>query len=85
LITAREAVELATVHGARALRLDGEIGTLETGNRATLQVVDLSRPHFAGCQDVWSALAYSARPSDVRDVVVDGVERVRAGALVGAQ
>lgn len=83
LITAEQAIDMATVHGARALGLAEEIGTLEVGKRATLQVVDLSRPHFEGCRDVWSALAYSARPSDVRDVIVDGVQRVLSGALIG--
>ncbi|WP_433508696.1 amidohydrolase family protein [Nonomuraea sp. CA-143628] len=83
LITAEQAIAMATVNGARALGLAGEIGTLEVGRRATLQVVDLSRPHFAGCRDVWSALTYSARPSDVRDVIVDGVQRVSSGALIG--
>jgi 5-methylthioadenosine/S-adenosylhomocysteine deaminase len=79
-VGARTVVRMATASGAAALGLD-DLGSLEPGKRATLQVVRLDGTHHFGPGDVWSSLAYSARPSDVRDVLIDGVVVVRAGAL----
>lgn len=69
---AREVLTMATAWGAAALGLDAEIGTLAAGKRADLIVVDLDRPHLQPHYDPYSALVYSAKGSDVRDVLVDG-------------
>ncbi|GAA3055020.1 amidohydrolase family protein [Pseudonocardia yunnanensis] len=63
---------MATIEGARAIGLDHEIGSLEVGKRADLITIDLSQPHLTPAADLEAALVYSARGSDVRDVVVDG-------------
>jgi 5-methylthioadenosine/S-adenosylhomocysteine deaminase len=68
-----EVVAMATIRGAKALGLEDEIGSLETGKRADIAVVDLAGPH---CQpagdDPHATLVYCARASDVTDVIVDG-------------
>jgi len=80
---AAEVMAMATVRGARALRLEREIGTLEEGKKADLAVVDLSGPH---CQprgpDPHGTLVYCARASDVTDVLVDGRIVVRGRRLL---
>jgi 5-methylthioadenosine/S-adenosylhomocysteine deaminase len=81
-LPAREVVSMATREGARALGLDGEIGSLEPGKRADVQVVDATRVHLAPGPDPFSTLVYAARGSDVRMVAVDGRVLVREGALV---
>ena len=63
---------MATREGARALGLDDEIGSIETGKRADLILVDRDRPHLATSPDPFSAIVYAARPSDVRTTIVDG-------------
>src|SRR2546427_12490701 len=71
-------LELATIGGARALGLEGEIGSITAGKRADLVGLDLGEPHLRpSTGDPVSAIVYSARASDVRGVVVDG----RAGGL----
>jgi 5-methylthioadenosine/S-adenosylhomocysteine deaminase len=65
-LTARDAVHMATREGARALGLDGEIGSIEIGKRADLIVVDGHGP------DPYSTVVYSCRGTDVRTVIVDG-------------
>ena len=84
-LPAGQALELATLGGARALSLEDELGSLEPGKRADLLALDLSGPHAqpeAG--DLVSRLVYSARASDVRHVVVDGELVVQDSQLLTA-
>src|SRR6185503_2840810 len=72
-IPAGRALRIATIDGARALGLDGEIGSLETGKRADLIVVKLDTLHATPYPtDPISALVYSAQTADVQTVVIDG-------------
>lgn len=73
VIPAKQALRIATIEGARALGLEKEIGTLETGKRADLIAVNLNTLHAAPyANDPVSALVYSAQTSDVLTVVIDG-------------
>jgi cytosine/adenosine deaminase-related metal-dependent hydrolase len=68
-----QVLELATLGGARALGLERELGSIEEGKRADLQVVELSGLHAVPFgEDVIAQLVYSGRSSDVRHVVIDG-------------
>jgi 5-methylthioadenosine/S-adenosylhomocysteine deaminase len=82
VLTAREALWMATREGARALGLDREIGSVEPGKRADLIVVGRSTPHTAPDVDPWSTLVYASRGSDIRLTMVDGRVLAREGALV---
>lgn len=73
------ALEMATRRAAENLGLDDQIGSLEVGKRADILVVDLTGPHVTPVLDVVAAVAYSARGSDVRHVVVDGEVLVADG------
>ena len=75
---AREAVEMATIGGARALGLATEIGTLEPGKRADLCVVRLGDLHSTPAYDPYSALVYAARASDVLCTYLAGEPRYDA-------
>ena len=71
-LTAREAVEMATIGGARALGLNAEIGTLEPGKRADLCAVSLNALHATPAYDPYSALVYAASASDVVCTIIGG-------------
>jgi cytosine/adenosine deaminase-related metal-dependent hydrolase len=72
-MSARQVLEMATLNGARALGLQDEIGSIEPGKKADLIIVDPDGAHSTpGGSDVISQLVYSARSTDVRDVIVDG-------------
>jgi cytosine/adenosine deaminase-related metal-dependent hydrolase len=77
-MTCAEALELGTLHGARCLGRDDELGTLEVGKLADLVLWRLDDLDHAGIEDPLAALVLGARP--VADtVIVDGklvVERV---------
>jgi 5-methylthioadenosine/S-adenosylhomocysteine deaminase len=71
--TARTMLRLATIHGARALGLADEIGSLETGKRADIIAVDLSSsPHMVPTADPYSALVHTANQKDVLMTMVGG-------------
>lgn len=72
VLTANRVLRMATAGGAKALGLDDEIGSLEAGKRADLAIVRMSGLHATPAADVISALVYSAQPSDVETVIIDG-------------
>jgi len=76
-LPARQAFEMATIGGARALGLDKEIGSLENGKRADLVMIDLDVPNAVPMYDVYSQLVYALKGGNVQDVVVNGREVVR--------
>ena len=80
-LPARLALRMATTWGARALRLDSEVGSLEVGKRADVTVVDLTRLHTTPPSDIVSTIVYAAGAGDVRTVVVDGQVLMRDGEL----
>jgi 5-methylthioadenosine/S-adenosylhomocysteine deaminase len=72
VVTAEEALALATINGARALHMEGQIGSLEEGKRADLVVVDLDSLHQTPRYNIYSHLVYATKASDVRTVVIEG-------------
>lgn len=77
VMPARQAVELATIGGARVLGLDGLVGSLEVGKRADVAVLALdcvhNVPHFDLSPDnVYSQIVYAAKGHDVHHVLIDG-------------
>jgi 5-methylthioadenosine/S-adenosylhomocysteine deaminase len=71
-LTAEEALALATIGGARALHMDSDIGSLETGKRADLVVVDLDALNQTPRYNIYSHLVYATKAADVRTVVIEG-------------
>ena len=69
----------ATRGGAETLGLADRIGTLEAGKRADFIVVRTANAHVEPAEDVFSALVYSAKASDVTDVWVEGRRLLASG------
>ena len=86
-LPARTLLEMATIDGARVLGLDKQTGSLETGKVADLVQIDLGEPHTTPLYDIYSTLAYAAKASDVRNVMVHGrlVVRNRAALTLNRQ
>jgi 5-methylthioadenosine/S-adenosylhomocysteine deaminase len=81
--TASDVLAMATVEGARALGLDGTVGSLAPGRRADVVRLRGDRPGLANVHDPRQQVVYCTSPADVADVWVDGVRRVAGGELVG--
>jgi 5-methylthioadenosine/S-adenosylhomocysteine deaminase len=71
-LPAEAAVEMATIRGARALGMEKEIGSLESGKRADLISIRLDRPNAVPMYNVYSQMVYALKGSDVEDVMVNG-------------
>ena len=71
-IPAAAALEMATIEGARAIGMDREIGSLETGKRADVLVVSMSSARQTPMYDPVSHLVYVTHGDDVRTTIVNG-------------
>jgi 5-methylthioadenosine/S-adenosylhomocysteine deaminase len=71
-VSARAALDLATIGGARALAMDGAIGSLEAGKRADLITVSMASARQTPLYDPISHLVYTTRGDDVRTTIVNG-------------
>jgi 5-methylthioadenosine/S-adenosylhomocysteine deaminase len=72
VLTAREAFEMATLGGARALGLEREIGSLEAGKRADFVVVDLGEAATTPVYDPVDAMVFAASRRNVRQAFLSG-------------
>jgi 5-methylthioadenosine/S-adenosylhomocysteine deaminase len=71
-LPALTALRMATTGGARALGLADQIGSVEIGKRADLQLINLDRLHATPRPDPISTIVYAAEASDVESVIIDG-------------
>ncbi len=77
-LPATQALEMATIGGARALGMQKEIGSLEPGKRADLITVSLAAPHAVPMYNAYSQMVYALKGCDVEDVMINGRMVVRA-------
>ncbi len=81
-MNAKAVVEMATIEGARAIHLETEIGSLEPGKKADIILIDLDKPNAVPMYDVYAALAYSLKSSDVSTVIIGGKPVMRDHKLL---
>jgi 5-methylthioadenosine/S-adenosylhomocysteine deaminase len=79
VLPAVQIVFAATRGGAAVLGLSDRIGSLTPGKRADFVAIDVHRAHIQPFEDVYSALVYSIKASDVTDVWVEGRRLYAAG------
>jgi 5-methylthioadenosine/S-adenosylhomocysteine deaminase len=82
VVSAEQAFEMATIRGARALHLENLIGSIETGKRADIVIADFDSLHQTPYFNVYSALVYSTKAGDVRDVIINGKIVMRDRRLI---
>jgi cytosine/adenosine deaminase-related metal-dependent hydrolase len=81
-ITAEQALEMATIHGARVLGATDRIGSIEAGKLADLVVHSASRPEWHPGVDPVNSLVYSAQSNGIDRVLVGGEVVVEGGRPV---
>ncbi|SMC25690.1 Cytosine/adenosine deaminase [Andreprevotia lacus DSM 23236] len=80
-LPAWQALEMATLGGARALGWDDRIGTLEAGKAADMIAVDLSALGTQPCFDPVSHLVYALDRQQVSHVWINGELQLADGEL----
>jgi 5-methylthioadenosine/S-adenosylhomocysteine deaminase len=85
-----ETLRLATRGSAEALGMDTEIGSLESGKRADVAIIDLGAAHMRpiveyGRTNIVEQVVWSACGTDVRDTIVDGRVLMRNREVLSLQ
>ncbi len=81
LVNAREAMQMATAMGAKALFFE-KIGSLKAGWKADLIGLRYDRPHLTPMHNPLSQVVYAASAADVEMVMVNGRLLVEKGELI---
>ena len=71
-LSCEDALYLQTMGAANVLGIDHDIGSLETGKKADLVLIDITQPHLQPYYGSTAAFVYYARASDVTTSIVDG-------------
>ncbi len=79
--SAQQALEAATINGAKALGLESVTGSLEVGKAADIIAIDLSDMNTQPIYHPMSHLVYAVDRSQVSDVWVAGRQLVKSGQL----
>jgi 5-methylthioadenosine/S-adenosylhomocysteine deaminase len=82
LVTARQALRMATRGGAQALGLGDRVGQIRVGMEADIVLLDFHQAHLTPQYDVVSHLIYAARAGDVLTVFVNGRPLLRDRKLL---
>ncbi|MCX5848662.1 MAG: amidohydrolase [Deltaproteobacteria bacterium] len=72
VMKAETVCQMATVGGAKVLGLDKLIGSIETGKKADIILVDMNQPHLTPLYNCYSQLVYAARGADVKTSIING-------------
>ncbi len=76
ILNARQVLAMATIEGARAIRLEDKIGSLEIGKYADITLIDIDEPHLQPLFDPYTQIIYSSTGKDVDTVIINGQIKV---------
>lgn len=77
-------LEMITIDAARAIGMDREIGSLESGKKADVAIIDMRKPHLTPNWMPVHRLVHQAQGSDVDTVIVDGKLLMENGNVLTA-
>nr|MBA3270093.1 amidohydrolase family protein [Acidobacteriota bacterium] len=81
-LSARTALEMATIGGARVIGREKQLGSLEAGKLADVLVVRMDQPRQTPMYDPISHLVYTTRGDDVETTIVNGKMLMRGGKVL---
>ena len=81
VMDASTVLKMATIRGAKALGFDQVIGSLETGKKADLIIIDPNKPHLTPMYNPVSHLVYAAMGSDVTTSIINGTVVMEGGKI----
>ena len=81
-ITAEQALEMATLHGARVMGVPDLVGAIEANRRADIVIDRMQRPEWHPGLDPVYDLVYAAQSKTVDTVLIDGEVILKDGRFV---
>lgn len=72
LMGAEQAIEMATINGAKTMGMEHEIGSLESGKKADIVIFDTNRLEWRPLYNEVQSLIYSATGDSVESVIING-------------
>jgi 5-methylthioadenosine/S-adenosylhomocysteine deaminase len=72
VMNAETVCKMATIGGAKALGMDKLIGSIETGKKADMILMDMNQPHLTPLYHYYSQLVYATRGADVKTSIING-------------
>jgi 5-methylthioadenosine/S-adenosylhomocysteine deaminase len=72
ILPASEALQLATINGAKALSQAQNIGSLEIGKKADIAILDFNAPNTWPPHNPYSLIAYAATDYNVKTTIING-------------
>ena len=81
LLTTLQAMEMATINGAKAFGMEHLVGSLEAGKKADIVLLDFRKLHLTPRHDVYAHLVYAVNKADVDTVIIDGHVQLDGGRL----
>jgi cytosine/adenosine deaminase-related metal-dependent hydrolase len=82
LLNVKDVLRFATVNGAKALRLDGKVGTLSPGKEADIILLDTTHLNVFPINNVPGAVVSLMERSNVETVIIAGKVRKWKGRLL---
>lgn len=71
-LNAKTMVEMVTINGAKILKLENKVGSIEKGKRADIILIDINQSQLIPMYDPYSHIVYAMNGSEVHTVIVDG-------------
>jgi 5-methylthioadenosine/S-adenosylhomocysteine deaminase len=82
IVSSYEALEMATIGGARSLGLEKKLGSLEPGKLADIILVDLKAANMRPVNNIINNLVYCANSGNVETVIVNGNLIMEKGTIL---
>ena len=72
VMDAKTVVRMATCNGARVLGMDKLVGSLKSGMKADIIIINLNKPHLTPLYNEYSHIVYAFNGADVDTVLING-------------
>lgn len=85
VLPAYEVLKMATINGAKALRLDKEIGSIEVGKKADIIMLNLDGILTQPINNVFAEIVYNAKGTNVEMTIINGNIVMENGKIDGIE
>ncbi len=83
ILPAYEVIKMATVNGAKALKMEDKVGKIEEGKKADIIIIDLEIVGTQPINDVFSNIVYNAKGNNVKTTIINGKIVMENGEIIG--